>query len=474
MKYNRRNFLKNATVLSGSMAMLPALAETPASAELLASSRSARGPSQQFNMSGYAAPKLDTVRIGFIGLGMRGPAAVNRMTRIEGVEIGALCDKDPRRVTKAQEILASGGLAPAKEYSGDDGWKAMVADEALDLIYICTPWNLHTPMAVYAMQHGKHVACEVPIAVSIDECWELVETSEKTRRHCMMLENCCYDFFEMLTLNMARNGLFGDLIHAEGAYIHDLVELNFSKEGYADMWRLKANASRNGSLYPTHGLGPIAQCLNINRGDKMDYLVSMSSNDFMMASTAAARAADDPFYQPFVGKQYRGNMNTTLIRTARGKTMMVQHDVTSPRPYSRIHLISGTKGTASKYPAPERIAFGHEWLTGEALESLYDQYTPPLIKHVGEVAKQVGGHGGMDFVMDWRLIDCLRNGLPLDQDVYDGAAWSSVFPLSEQSVNQRSQSLDIPDFTRGAWQQNQPVNLTLEGGGTTGVRQRQA
>src|SRR5690606_5272641 len=208
--------------------------------------------------------------------------------------------------------------------------------------------------------------------------------------------------------------------------------------------------------------------------DKMDYLVSMSSNDFMMASTAAARAADDPFYQPFVGKQYRGNMNTTLIRTARGKTMMVQHDVTSPRPYSRIHLISGTKGTASKYPAPERIAFGHEWLTGEALESLYDQYTPPLIKHVGEVAKQVGGHGGMDFVMDWRLIDCLRNGLPLDQDVYDGAAWSSVFPLSEQSVNQRSQSLDIPDFTRGAWQQNQPVNLTLEGGGTTGVRQRQA
>src|SRR5690606_2052631 len=211
------------------------------------------------------------------------------------------------------------------------------------------------------------------------------------RRHCMMLENCCYDFFEMLTLNMARNGLFGDLIHAEGAYIHDLVELNFSKEGYADMWRLKANASRNGSLYPTHGLGPIAQCLNINRGDKMDYLVSMSSNDFMMASTAAARAADDPFYQPFVGQQYRGHINTTLIRTARGKTMMVQHDVTSPRPYSRIHLISGTKGTASKYPAPERIAFGHEWLTGEALESLYDQYTPPLIKHVGEVAKQVGG-----------------------------------------------------------------------------------
>ena len=274
----------------------------------------------------------------------------------------------------------------------------------------------------------------------------------------------------MLTLIMARNGLFGEIVHAEGAYIHDLLDLNFNKEGYADMWRLRMNATHNGNLYPTHGLGPIAQCLDINRGDKMDYLVSMSTNDFMMGDTATAKAGEDSLFEPFAGRTYRGNMNTTLIHTAKGKTMMVQHDVTSPRPYSRIHLVSGTKGVASKWPSPERIAFGHNWIKEDELKELYTKYTPPLIKHVGEAAKQVGGHGGMDFIMDWRLIDCLRNGLPLDQDVYDGVAWSCVFPLSEQSVARRSQSLDVPDFTRGAWKQNKPVNLTLEGGATTGVR----
>jgi predicted dehydrogenase len=325
-------------------------------------------------------------------------------------------------------------------------------------------------MSVYAMEHGKHVACEVPIAVTLDECWELVETSEKTKKHCMMLENCCYDFFEMLTLNMARNGMFGELIHAEGAYIHDLLQMNFGKTSYTDMWRLRENANRNGNLYPTHGLGPIAQCMNINRGDKMDHLVSMSSNDYMMGELAKEKAAKDESYKEFVGKPFRGNMNTTLIHTAKGKTMMVQHDVTSPRPYSRIHLISGTKGAARKYPSPERIAFGHEWVKDAELKELYAKYTPAIIKHVGEIAKQIGGHGGMDFIMDWRLIDCLRNGLPLDQDVYDGALWSAIAPLSERSVAKRSRTVEVPDFTRGSWQQNKPVNLTLEGGGNTEVR----
>jgi hypothetical protein len=287
---------------------------------------------QSFNMSGYAAPRIDKVRIGIIGLGMRGPGAVDRLSYIDGVEIKALCDKFPDRATKAQAILQKKGLPKAKEYSGEDGWKAMVQNEALDLVYICTPWHLHTPMSVYAMRHGKHVACEVPIAVSLDECWQLVETSEKTRKHCMMLENCCYDFFEMLTLNMARNGLFGELVHAEGAYIHDLRDLNFSKTGYADMWRLRQNMTRRGNLYPTHGLGPVAQCLNINRGDKFSHLVSMSTDDFMMGEIAVEKAASDPFYAPFAGKQFRGNMNTTTIRTEKGKTIMLQHDVTSPRP----------------------------------------------------------------------------------------------------------------------------------------------
>ncbi len=473
MQSNRRKFLRNMTLLSGAVAAgLPAVVRAGHTDENIPDFHQSQAKRQRFNMSGYAAPKLDKVRIGFIGLGNRGPGAVNRMSHIEGVEIKALCDKDPARASKAQGILQKQGLPKAKEYSGEDGWKTMIQQEELDLVYICTPWHLHAPMCLYAMEHGKHAASEVPIALTVDECWALVETSERTRKHCMMLENCCYDFFEMLTLNMARNGMFGELFHAEGAYIHELVDLNFKKEGYADMWRLEENIRHNGNLYPTHGLGPVAQCLDINRGDKMDHLVSMSTNDFTMGPEAKKRAQTDPFYQPYVGRPYRGNMNTTIIRTNLGKTIMLQHDVSSLRPYSRIHLISGTKGMASKYPSPERIAFGHDWIKEEELKELYAKYTPPLIRHVGETAKKVGGHGGMDFVMDWRLIDCLRNGLPLDQDVYDGVSWSVILPLSGKSVAAKSRTQDIPDFTRGAWKSNKPVNLTLDGGGNTGIKKK--
>jgi len=221
--------------------------------------------------------------------------------------------------------------------------------------------------------------------------------------------------------------MFGEIVHAEGAYIHDLSKEHiFNKNAYADMWRLKENIGRNGNLYPTHGLGPIAQCMNINRGDRFEHLISMSTNDFTMNDLAKELAAKDSFFEPYVDKPYRGNMNTTIVRTDKGKTVMVQHDVSSPRPYSRIHVLSGTKGSASKWPSPERISFGHSWIKEEELKDLYDKYSPPLVKHIGTIAKDVGGHGGMDFIMDWRLIDCLRNGLPLDEDVYDAAAWSAV------------------------------------------------
>ncbi len=467
MSSSRRKFLRNIALGSGAIATgLPAVSGERSD---LFENPAAWQPGT-FNMCGYAAPKIPTVRVAFIGLGNRGMGAVKRMSFIEGVEIKALCDKRPELIGKAQKVLTDMGIAKAREYTGENGWKTLCESKDIDLVYIVTPWHLHTPMAVYAMKQGKHAASEVPIAVTVDECWELVETSEKTKKHCMMLENCCYDFFELLTLNMTRNGLFGELVHAEGAYIHDLLDQNFEKTSYSDMWRLKANIGHNGNLYPTHGLGPIAQCLDINRGDKMDHMVSMSSADFMMNALAKEKAAQDSFYKEYADKPYRGNMNSTLIRTNKGKTMMIQHDVTTPRPYSRIHLISGTKGIASKYPSPERIAFGHEWIKPEELKALYEKYTPEIVKHVGEIAKKVGGHGGMDFIMDWRLIDCLRNGLPLDQDVYDAAAWSVVGPLSEQSVANKSRTVDIPDFTRGNWTTNKPVNLTLNGGGNTTVR----
>ncbi len=466
MQNNRRDFLRNLSLGAGALSIWTKGVASDSNELILT------GWQQQpsgGNMCGYAAPRLEKVRIGFIGLGMRGPGAVERMGFIEGVEITGLCDKYPDRVAKAQKILGKTGRYKAHEYSGENGWKAMCESKDIDLIYICTPWHLHTPMAVYAMQQGKHVATEVPAALTVDECWQLVETSEKMRKHCMMLENCCYDFFELLTLNMVRQGLFGEIVHAEGAYIHDLLELNFDKtNGYADMWRLKQNM-KNGNLYPTHGLGPIAQCLNINRGDRFDYLTSMSTRDFTMSAHAEKLAAKDEFYKPYAGKAYRGNMNTTLIQTALGKTVMVQHDVSSPRPYSRIHLISGTRGMASKWPGPQRMAFGHSWIKPEEFKQYEDTYTPEIVRKIGELAKKIGGHGGMDFIMDWRLIDCLRNGLPLDQDVYDAAAWSCITPLSRASIQNRSRGVDVPDFTRGNWKLNGPVELTLKGGGNTGV-----
>ena len=286
-----------------------------------------------------------------------------------------------------------------------------------------------------------------------------------------MLENCCYDFFELLTLNLARNGFFGDIVHCEGAYIHEIGESLFFRGKPDRSWRLKENMSRNGNLYPTHGLGPVAQIMNINRGNLMEYLVSTSTSDFMMNDIAKRLAETDEYFKQFVGGTFRGNMNTTTIKTVLGQTIMIQHDVTTPRPYSRIHLVSGTKGCAQKYPLPGRIALGHkDWLPEDELRKLEEEYNPPIIKQMREMAQKIGGHGGMDFLMDWRMIDCLRNGLPMDMDVYDAAAWSVVGPLSEWSVANRSMPVDIPDFTNGAWKNNVPHDISLAKGGTTGVQ----
>jgi predicted dehydrogenase len=471
MKNNRRFFLKMAGLSGFSVAgggIFKGFGSVPQGNDLLISGDT--GPGKQlFNMSGYAAPKLDTVRIGFIGLGQRGPEHLSNTSKLEGVEIKALCDIRNESVLAAKKVLAGTAHNPAVYSGSKDAWKKVCEDKNIDLVFIATPWDLHTPMAVYAMEHGKHVCIEVPAAVTVEECWKLVETSERTRKHCMMLENCCYDFFELLTLNMARQGYFGEIVHGEGAYIHNLLGLNFNKSGYYDMWRLKENMTRNGNLYPTHGLGPICQLMDINRGDKMDYLVSLSGKDFSMEKKAEELAAKDSFFKPFTNHKYRGNMNTTVIHTNKGRTMMMQHDVSSPNIYSRIHKVSGTKGSALKYPDPAKISTpdGESWVSAEQMKALEKQYEPAIVKKIGELAKEVGGHGGMDFLMDWRTIDCLRNGLPLDQDVYDAALWSAVAPLSEKSVANRATSVDVPDFTNGSWKTNKPIDITLEKGGTT-------
>lgn len=397
---------------------------------------------------------IPVVRVAFIGLGMRGPGAVHRWTFLDGVEIKALCEIRPDRLEKAAKILTDKGLPPADLYSGEEDWKTICERDDIDLIYITTPWNLHTPIAVYAMEQGKHVVTEVPATTSLDECWQLVNTAEKTRRHCMMLENCCYDFFEIATFNMAQKGMFGDIIHAEGAYIHDLRSLLFQspEEGsYYDWWRLRYNKEHTGNPYATHGMGPIAHAMNIHRGDKMEYLVSMSTDQFGLSAYAKEKFGEDSEEAKATYKM--GDMNTTLIRTAKGYTMMIQHDVTSPRPYSRLHLLSGTKGFAQKYPV-QGLAFepnAHSFMKETQRDSMLAEHQIEFVKEIQEKAKMVGGHGGMDFIMDYRLVYCLQNGLPLDQDVYDAAEWSCLGELTEISTTNGSRPVKMPDFTRGAW-----------------------
>ncbi len=401
---------------------------------------------------------IDTVRIAFIGLGMRGSGAIYRYTFLDHVDIAVLCDPVQENIDKCQKILEDKGIAKADEYTGEEDWKKICERDDIDLIYVCTHWDLHTPIAVYAMEHGKHVATEVPAALTIDECWQLVNTAEQTQKHCMQLENCNYDFFEIATLNMAQKGLFGEIVHCEGAYIHDLRWLNFDENGYWNMWRLKHLEKEDGNTYPTHGFGPIAHIMNLHRGDKMDYIVSMSSNQFGMSAYAKDKFGADSDYAK---REYKkGDINTSLIRTQNGKTIMLQHDVTSPRPYSRLHTVSGTKGFAQKYPK-KGIALepnAHHFLSDPAMDSLLEKYTHPIVRKIEAKAKEVGGHGGMDFIMDYRLIYCLHHGLPLDQDVYDAAEWSSIIELSRKSVENQSATIKVPDFTRGAWKKLERVS----------------
>ena len=477
MKTNRRRFIKIAGVtvtgmMAADMTGMSTVQKNKQSDPFANTKKiSEQEHKQLFNMCGYSAPKLDTVRVGFIGLGNRGPVNLDAMAYVEGVEIKALCDKRMVRVENSQKILSKHGLPPAMEYGGsEDVWTELCKNPDIDLISIAVPRGpLHAKMAICAMENGKHVAVEAPAASTLEEAWKLVETSERTKKHCMMLENCCYDFFELLTLNMVRQGFFGELIHADAGYLHH--QNNFIKPEGGDMWRVRESQHRNCNLYPSHGIGPVCQAMNINRGDRLVLMTSMSSNDFMMGKMASELAKTDSFYKEFDTDSYRGNMNSSIIRTQNGKTIMLQYDITSPRVYSRIHTISGTKGIYQKYPLPGRISQGKdEWFNEQEMKELTKKYTPEIVKRMGELAKEIGGHGGMDFLMNWRLIDCLRNGLALEQDVYDAAAWSSIVPLSEWSVANDSNSIRIPDFTCGSYKTNLPLDITMSKGGNTGVR----
>ena len=457
MDTNRRDFLKNALWMG-------AAAATVGCTSGKAKTCSGAAPGGSGSMMGWADNPFKELRVGVVGLG-RGSLGLD-LGRIPGVKITAICDITQARIDRALKRCADRKIPAPKIFTGStEAWKRMCEWDQVDLVYNGTPWELHAPIALYAMEHGKHVVIEVPSALTLEQCWALVKTSERTRRHCMQLENCCYGETEMLALNMCRKGLFGTLVHGEGAYIHDLRTYCYGKfdpatgsGGYWDYWRLRYNAAHGGNQYPTHGLGPICIDMDINRGDNFDYLVSVDSMQAGFQELGLGKFGPASWESKLKVKM--GDMNTTIIKTKLGRTIMVQHNVTGPRPYSRINMISGTKGILQDYPL--RIALETELGKGahsyndKTTAELREKYKHPLWKTAGEYAKIHGGHGGMDFLMLLRLAWCLQMGLPLDMNVYDLATWCSLNELTEISADNRGRSVDVPDFTGGAWKTQKP------------------
>ena len=424
-------------------------------------------PAGQEHVLGLTAPKMKTVRVAFVGLGMRGPGAVKRFCHIPGVEIVALCDYVKERAEACQADLRTAGLKPADIYSGEKGYEELCKRNDIDLVYIATDWNHHYPVAKFAMENGKHTAIEVPSAMNLEQCWSLIDLSEKTRLHCFILENCCYDEYELNTLAMAQDGVFGEIIRAEGAYIHGLEwfwDLYWKDPNDNDKdnlhWRMKYNMENRGDVYATHGLGPVAQCLNIHRGDRFTTLIAMDTESFVGKDWVKGKTGKEC-------KEFRnGDHTTTLMRTAQGKVVEIQHNVMTPQPYNRLYKLTGTKGYASKYPtksyalsseamkgtgAPKIDNLNaHGFMNEEQKTALEKKYYHPLQRKYGEFGRNMG-HGGMDYVMEARLVYCLQNGLPLDMDVYDMAEWCCLAELGTLSMDNNCAAVTFPDFTRGYW-----------------------
>lgn len=424
---------------------------------------SARAPRRQGkSLAGFAAKPMDTVRFGFIGVGARGPGHVGSVLACEGTRVVAICDMYKDLADRAAAMVTKAGQPAPAVYVGDEHeYRKMLDRNDIDAVIIATPWEWHVPMALDALNRGKHVFVEVPAALSIEDCWKLVDTAERNQLHCMMMENVCYGREELMCLNLVRSGALGEMLHGEGAYIHDLRGQMHEVERGTGSWRTVHYQKTNGNLYPTHGLGPVAQYMKVNRGDRFDFMSSVSCNSRVRGIYAKRNFPADHKWNK--SKFVCGDINTSIIRTVRGRTIMVQWDEQLPRPYNRLNLIQGTKGVWGGFPnrgVLEGLTKNTDtWAEKDGLKEWFDKYEHPFWKKQGSLAQKVGGHGGMDFLMIWRIVYCLRNGEPLDQDVYDAAAWSAVTPLSVYSVANRGASVDFPDFTRGAWETSEPLGV---------------
>ena len=468
---SRRNFLK-ASALAGvgvSVASvssaIPPVSPSNGNASQSDISQTQPRPVGQKPVHDLTTKPVERVRVAVIGL-HRGLTHVESCLGIEFADVVAVCDLHNERAVHAADICEKKRGKRPVIYGGTENiWEQMVERDDIDAVYIATPWNWHVPMAVRAMERGKAAFVEVSAAVTVDDCWRLVDTSERTQRHCVMLENCCYGENELFILNLARGGVFGELTHGECAYLHDLRSVLFTLDSEGD-WRRDYHEKLNGNLYPTHGLGPVAQYLGVGRGDQFKFLVSVSSPEI---SLTKYRDEQHPNGGKHAGEKYVcGDMNTSIIKTELGRTIMLQHDVVNPRPYSRINALYGTGATFFDYPP--RLAINdpksynlkspgsHEWLDDKDMAIMREKFTHPLWKKLAERAKG-GGHGGMDFVMSWRLLDCLRQGITPDSVVYDAAAWSCIIETSVRSVATGSMPVNIPDFTRGLWKTMKPLGI---------------
>lgn len=469
---DRRSFLKTMSIAGASLAAIQT-----------ASAQGTRAAGANY-MGDFVAPKLDKVKVAIIGLGARGGTHYSHLSAIENTEIVALCDLYADFAERAKKKVLKNDAQRHKNvklYTGDKhAYKKMLAETKPDLVYVITPWEWHAPMAIDSMNAGAHVCVEVPLCVTVKEAWDIVDTSERTGKHCMMLENVNYGRDELLYLNMARQGVFGELLHGEASYIHELRGQMNSVERGTGSWRTYHYANRNGNLYPTHGLGPVAQYMNLARGDdNFGRITSFSTPARGRALYAKKHFPADHKWNKLDFKG--GDLSTSIIKSVMGKTIMVQWDETSPRPYSRHNMIQGTKGIGAGFPT--RVALDYEkgglpdavfaamaakngkhtnyhgWTQGEKLQAVYEAYDHPLYTRMKDDAKKMGGHGGMDFIMNFRVIEALRKGQPLDQNLYEGIFWSVVGPLSEASVAQNGTSVAFPDFTRGNWKNTKPLPI---------------
>ena len=406
-----------------------------------------------------AAP-IKQVKVAFIGTGQRGSGHVRQYSAMfpDKAKVTAICDIRKEKAEAAAETCKKNGQKVAVYSGTEDGWKEMLKRDDIDLVVIATPWEMHAPMAIEAMRQGKHVVVEVPIALTVEETWEVINTAEETQKNCMMLENVNYGDEELWLLNMVQNNVFGTLTYGEAAYIHNLRDSLLFTDKYYKMWRIRHHVTTDGNLYPTHGLGPIGWYMNINREDRFEYMTSMSSLQASLSAEAKKVDASNEFYNRTDFKH--GDMNNSMVKTAMGRTILVQHDVVTSRPYSRKNCLAGTGGYHEGYPS--RLALtgkGHEWLDEATYNEYREKYKHPIWDKLKDEIKKHGGHGGMDFVMNYRVVDCLNRGIPLDMDVYDGAAWSSVYPLSVLSVAVGSAPIKFPDWTRNKWKDKRDIGI---------------